>query len=152
MKYLKINNQGEIIYPYKLDLLKLDYPNTSFPEYLTTQILEDYSVYRVNLVNIPQDYTKDYSEGTPELIDGQYYQNWIVTDASPEEIQQRIESQWSTIRSIRNEYLQECDWTQLADSPLTDEEKQEWSIYRQKLRDITLQEDPFNINWPTKPN
>jgi hypothetical protein len=48
--------------------------------------------------------------------------------------------------------LNECDWTQLPDSPLTEEKKLEWKVYRQDLRDITNQEDPHNIIWPTKPD
>jgi hypothetical protein len=69
-------------------------------------------------------------------------------DASQEEIDARLESQWSNIREERNQLLAECDWTQLPDAPV---ETAVWSTYRQALRDITLQEDPFNIVWPEKP-
>jgi hypothetical protein len=41
--------------------------------------------------------------------------------------------------------LKDCDWTQLADSPVN---KTAWAAYRQALRDITAQSDPFNIEWP----
>ena len=58
---------------------------------------------------------------------------------------------WRAIRDRRNELLSETDWTQLPDSPLTNQKQTEWQIYRQALRDITLQTDPFNINWPIKP-
>jgi hypothetical protein len=51
----------------------------------------------------------------------------------------------------RNRYLSESDWTQLPDSPLNESKRNEWVIYRQSLRDITNQEDPFNIIWPIKP-
>jgi hypothetical protein len=150
MKYLRIID-GNIVYPYQPDQLRKDYPNTSFPERLTDSILLEYSIYVVNLVNIQSDYTKNYSEGTPVLIEDQYYQNWIVTDATQEEIDQRLQTQWIQVRYDRNQYLQECDWTQLSDSPLTVEEKAAWATYRQELRDVTLQPDPFNITWPTKP-
>jgi hypothetical protein len=63
----------------------------------------------------------------------------------------RNNTQWNQVKTIRNQYLSESDWTQLIDSPLTEEKKQEWKVYRQALRDITLQTDPFNIVWPTKP-
>jgi hypothetical protein len=26
-----------------------------------------------------------------------------------------------------------------------------WTVYRQELRDITNQQNPFNIEWPIKP-
>jgi len=113
--------------------------------------LNAYSVYRVTHVDKGNDYTKNYTEGVPVLINNQYYQNWIISDASTEEIEFRINSQWNQIRSDRNQCLQQCDWTQLPDSPLSESKKSEWSIYRQSLRDVTLQEDPFNIVWPIKP-
>jgi len=40
------------------------------------------------------------------------------------------------IRQTRNHLLQQCDWTQLADSPLSPTQKADWADYRQALRDI----------------
>ena len=59
------------------------------------------------------------------------------------------ETQWPIVRAERNRKLQACDWTQLSDIPL--EKKMLWETYRQELRDITNQPDPFNLIWPTKP-
>ena len=59
--------------------------------------------------------------------------------------------QWKVIRGDRNKKLLSCDWTRLDDVPITSEKKSEWEIYRQALRDITTQPDPFNITWPTPP-
>jgi hypothetical protein len=49
--------------------------------------------------------------------------------------------------------LAECDWTQVADVPLSEEKKEEWRTYRQQLRDLisTITEVSIEINWPTKP-
>ena len=49
------------------------------------------------------------------------------------------------------------DWTQANDSPLTDEKKAEWRVYRQALRDITGNlpadlDDPDDISWPAEPS
>lgn len=53
-------------------------------------------------------------------------------------------------RFQRTLLLQESDWTQLPDVP--QEIKDVWAVYRQALRDITLQEGfPTNITWPTRP-
>jgi len=41
------------------------------------------------------------------------------------------------IRAQRNELLRNSDWTQLPNNPLTSEKQAEWTLYRQKLRDIT---------------
>lgn len=58
-------------------------------------------------------------------------------------------TQWQSVRARRDRLLQESDWTQLPDVPLAT--KEAWAVYRQALRDITLQPDPFNITWPTPP-
>lgn len=65
--------------------------------------------------------------------------------------QEEIDEKWIYVRRERRDKLELCDWTQLLDSQLTPEKKQEWSDYRQALRDVTNQSDPFNIIWPTKP-
>lgn len=74
-----------------------------------------------------------------------------VRNKTPQEIEQENEDTWTSIRYSRNGLLTECDWTQLSDSPLTNQKKQEWIVYRQALRDITFQVNPFNVIWPTKP-
>lgn len=52
------------------------------------------------------------------------------------------------VRFIRNQLLQETDWTQLPDVSV----KQEYIVYRQALRDISGQPGfPKNVVWPTKP-
>ena len=53
------------------------------------------------------------------------------------------------IRQERSAKLKECDWTQVADSPVN---KETWATYRQSLRDVPLQEGfPWTITWPTQP-
>ena len=71
---------------------------------------------------------------------------------------------WGEFRHIRDLKLQSCDWTQLSDAPITQEQKSLWEIYRQELRDL-----PENIvdpkplvysylageshpDWPIPPN
>lgn len=52
----------------------------------------------------------------------------------------------------RNALLAQSDWTQLQDSPFSSSEKSEWAVYRQALRDITLQPTfPEGIAWPAAP-
>ena len=60
-----------------------------------------------------------------------------------------IEDQWRKVRTKRNDLLAASDWTQLPDVPLAT--KEAWAAYRQALRDITEQPDPFNIVWPVPP-
>ncbi len=60
----------------------------------------------------------------------------------------------ATNRDIRNQLLTDSDWTQMADSPLTDEAKALWVTYRTSLRDLPDHADWPNLeadDWPTKP-
>ena len=52
----------------------------------------------------------------------------------------------------RSNLLQQSDWTQIPNNPLTQVQQEVWAVYRQQLRDITSQSGyPFNIVWPTPP-
>ena len=68
-------------------------------------------------------------------------------------------------RETRNKMLEDSDWTQASDSPLSDSKKAEWKTYRQSLRDLTKTAKPKVINtgpamlldmssvtFPTKPS
>jgi hypothetical protein len=59
----------------------------------------------------------------------------------------------NVIRQTRNYLLQQSDWTQLADSPFTDQERSDWATYRQALRDIleNYAGDLAEIVFPTAP-
>ncbi len=54
---------------------------------------------------------------------------WILTEEGSQAL-------WNTIRMMRNELLKNSDWTQMPDSPLSDEEKQKWKDWRIMLRDF----------------
>lgn len=57
---------------------------------------------------------------------------------------------WSLIRKLRNILLNETDWTQSPDSPISN--RQAWADYRQELRDITKNfANPQDVVWPPKP-
>lgn len=67
------------------------------------------------------------------------------------------------IREHRNSMLLESDKFMIPDFPITDEKREEWKVYRKRLRDITTVEgfencslnDNFEIQgitWPEKPN
>lgn len=73
--------------------------------------------------------------------------------ADPEFTAQEItDNMWADIRAQRDSLLTQSDWTQLVDSPLSDPDKAEWSVYRQDLRDIP-QDYPTGsgIDWPETP-
>ena len=148
--YLKLRD-GNIIYPYTLEDLKKEHSNVSFPTSITNDILENFDVYPVQSVSVDNDYTKNIVEGTPIFSGSVYIQTWNITDATEEEINTKKEEKWIEIRDIRDSLLVQSDWTQFQDSPITGSKLTEWQTYRQSLRDITNQSNPFSLNWPTKP-
>ena len=64
-----------------------------------------------------------------------------------------LQDQKDILRGERNELLQQSDWTQVPDSPLTDAKKTEWATYRQALRDLPSTTTDFsNPVWPSQPS
>lgn len=56
------------------------------------------------------------------------------------------------VRTQRDALLTTCDWTQMPDSPLSEEEKTLWKTYRQALRDVPQQDGfPSIVTWPEEP-
>jgi len=70
-----------------------------------------------------------------------------VEATTTEERTTLINSQWSNIREDRDEKLKETDWRASSDLTMSDA----WKNYRQALRDVPTQSDPYNITWPTEP-
>lgn len=66
---------------------------------------------------------------------------------------ERVEQQWVLVREERNQKLRDTDWTDTVSAQvrLGQEVVQQWQAYRQLLRDVTRQIDPFNVTWPTAP-
>lgn len=60
---------------------------------------------------------------------------------------------WIILRNQRDALLMMSDRRMLWDSPLTDEQKQQWAVYRQALRDLPANTtDPLEPTWPTPPS
>jgi hypothetical protein len=57
-------------------------------------------------------------------------------------------------RTTRNNLLEASDWTQMNDSPLTNEAKTAWATFRQELRGLTDVDSWPNLSeddWPVSP-
>lgn len=90
--------------------------------------------------------------------------NGIVWDDDNNEIQSRPDvasilanhnpnsPSWEEVRTERDRLLAECDWTQVVDAPLSENEKELWAAYRQLLRDLPQRFDNTeDVVYPTKP-
>ena len=100
-------------------------------------------------------------------IEGKWYTNYILgpvfTDRAAEGDQpaqtaaeqetayraMKDAEQAKSVREQRTQKLNDCDWTQIADSTA---DKTAWATYRQALRDITAASGfPWTITWPDAP-
>lgn len=153
--YAKVINGELVEYPYSVQQLYADNSNTSFPAHLTDEILEAFNVVRVVVTGAPEHDSRTHvatqsgCSFVPER--NRWETTWEVREMTPEESAKSLESQWGRIREERNKLLSSCDWTQLDDTPLDNSAKLAWATYRQALRDLTDQQDPFNISWPAQP-
>jgi len=66
-------------------------------------------------------------------------------------LEDKQETILSQVKLERNRLLADTDFTQLADTPITETSKEEFRIYRQSLRDITINLDYDNVIYPTMP-
>jgi hypothetical protein len=88
--YVKVKNGVVEQYPYSIGQLRADNPDTSFPLNMTEQTLASWDVYPVIVAEKPQvDYTKTVIEETPNLVNGAWYQDYKVVEATTPEIEQR---------------------------------------------------------------
>lgn len=56
------------------------------------------------------------------------------------------------MRQARDLLLSKCDWTQVPDAELSDEQKAAWAEYRRALRRVPQDfPDGKNVVWPTRP-
>ena len=148
MRYVYVEN-GQIASEHRI--LPMNWNNISNFNSLDADSLKQFGWYPYRFVGatIPSGYKIDGSYY--EITDDEVLEIQTATPLTDEEQQTIIESQWTNIRARRNIELNESDWTQISDSPLTAEKKEEFRVYRQALRDITEYASPYDVVWPEKP-
>jgi hypothetical protein len=148
MKYILVENGKIVGNPMELPR---NWANISNFYLFDNEKLKQYGWYPFRFVESEINSNQFYDGSDFVIEEDEVVEYQKVRNKTPEEIEEELNGQWTAIRYRRNEFLTECDWTQLQDSPLSEQKQQEWQTYRQSLRDITEQSDPFNIVWPTKP-
>lgn len=148
-------------------------PNGAITQYhkiAKIELLNNNLMLNVQVSSWPNEQT--YNTGTPALW------NWYLTVSSdelynltqqkiiltetflsaqivgeqaiktPEEL---LADQWALVKVQRDQLLTQTDWRVIraVDQGIPLDEA--WKTYRQALRDVTTQPDPFNITWPEPP-
>ena len=155
--YVKITNGSVDTYPYSVGQLRRDNPQTSFPKQIPSEMLAEYGVHPVEMPNAPSiDARTQRSEQatTPTLVDGSWTLTWSTSSKTAEEIAEYDANTAASNRLKRNGLLNDSDWTQMNDSPLTNEDKTAWAVYRSELRNLTDDAAWPNLSdsdWPVAP-
>jgi len=130
-------------------------PNTSFPQVLTPEIIEDFGYDPV--LEGPQPtlippYQYAQRDGVVE-VDGQWFTHYIAVTPDADQKAAMDAAQGDVVRAERNQLLAACDWTQLIDSPLDPDGRGAWQLYRETLRMVPQQQGfPWTIEWPPQPS
>ena len=161
---IRIRESGQVMYEAEFRAL---HPNTSMPQQLSEELLNDFGadvVFEGAQATGGTVYQYSQAQGV-EQIDGKWYTKYVLgptfidtvvdgvtTTALEHETAykaQKDAEQAKNVRATRDAKLAECDWTQVADAPV---DKAVWATYRQALRDVTAQEGfPWTVEWPVAP-
>jgi len=91
--YIKLVDNTPV--SYDINQLKRDNPQVSFPTTIPANVLEDYDVYPLNSTKQPE-YNPDTQKltiGTPVQKNGEWFENWVITNKSESEIEFEL-NQW----------------------------------------------------------
>lgn len=122
--YARINSGAVEQYPFYINTLRLENPNTSFPNNIEVDFdtLAEFNVVRVFPTAQPtfNPMTEKVVESTPAMgEDGRWLQVWTVVDLSPEEIVAKAEEFKTQVVNKVQERLDEFAKTRNYDSILS---------------------------------
>lgn len=158
MTYALIQNDTVVTYPLNLAVWREENSNISLPYGATETQLNEQDIYTVYVTSQPSyDWiTQSCTEGTPEQTGSQWFQTWVVTENTPEQIAYNEEKAKQQNKAQAESLLQQTDWVELND--VTDPEnppflanKTEFTAYRAALRTIAVNPPITVTEWPIKP-
>jgi hypothetical protein len=130
------------------------YPSTHFPATITQDSLEGFDGWYV-----VEDNTElpEYNKATEKLEFSRFFNatrvvgQYSVVDLSVAEKAAAKEARVSEVRYHRDNTLNSTDYLMTSDlfNSFSAVDQQKIVDYRQALRDLTDQADPFNITWPS---
>jgi hypothetical protein len=124
------------------------FPNVSFPpEGLDLMWAQERNAYQIQS-DKAHSQTEKLTSVEPYIENGAVF-DVIVEAKTQDELDAEKTQKANEVRYRRNMLLTQSDWTQLADAPV---DNLAWAVYRQSLRDITLQAGfPFTVDFPVAP-
>ena len=110
--YIKVLTDGSTVYPYTVEQLKHDHPNTSFPDVLPPALIAEFGVFEVKRLPPPSyNYaTHALTEAPPVLGVAGWTQAWQVVELSAQLQEQRLLEE-----KQKTETLRRAAYAELAD-------------------------------------
>lgn len=124
-----INNKCDIVFNTNITEEKIRVDEEITEKYV-------YDTYRIKA---------NYRQNLEQVLESeQEYGKWLKLAK-----EQEFTSLAKEVRAKRDKLLADTDWTQVTDSALSTDIQEKYKEYRQKLRDITDQEEfPYNVIFP----
>lgn len=146
MQYFKLAQDGSNDkQDYSIEQLRSDNNMTSFPDILSETLLADWNVFPYTIDRMPENDGLVNACSLGNFIkkeDGTWTREWVVTPLAPMIAEYNIRTQ-------RDRLLFESDWVATKSLETNKPVPQNYAVYRQALRDITLQTGfPYNVTWP----
>lgn len=123
--YAKIVNSVVVQYPFHIQTLKQENPNTSFPSNIETDYdsLKEYNVFRVFESSVPvYNAVLERTEEGPPMYNGdrdRWEQSWVVQQLSGDELQLSIDAYKNQIVALVQQRLDNFAKTRNYDSILS---------------------------------
>lgn len=149
MSYVRVED-GKIV--DRTNSLPKSWDNISNFDVLDEEKIIEHGWYPHRFVETQKPDGYIYDGSTYSIEESEVVEYEKIREKTKEEQDSEINSVWENIRAQRNILLTESDWTQLPDSPLSNQKQMEWQIYRQQLRDVTLADSPYGIGLPIPPD
>ena len=117
MKYIKVLDSQNRIYPYSDSQFRRDNANISFPSTISDEIKASHQVYPVFEMPIPayDETTQNVVRQTPQLVSTQWIVEWVVVNKTEEEKIQYRENQINKIKEEAHRRIVQVvpEWKQL---------------------------------------
>lgn len=143
---IRIRSTGAVMYESEFRSM---YPNTSFPQQITVELLNEFGADPVlnGAQPTPTFYQVVVQDGV-EQINGQWFTKFICVDMDQEAKDAKDAQAKAANKATAEQKLKDTDWTQVPDVNLLN--KQEFTDYRAAVRAIALN-PPVVATFPELP-
>jgi hypothetical protein len=164
MLYIKLDQEGNPVkFPIMAEEVRKALSHMSLPATLTNEVLAGTGfqlLYMCDKSLMPRaTLTHEVQMDTPAFVDGRWERRYKIVMCVPEaRNNQRIKRAWDEVRKIRNTALFASDrivlkgYGQATLGMTPDIDLVAWETYRQAMRDVTKQPDPYNVEFPVRPD